>query len=279
MGQHWFLEAPDDQVRARGDPPGFGGFYAADECRGELARSVFGHYQRMKSVDPDGMTVGTLLASPELMLWRDSVDVLATDPYPLYGAEPKAGYDLSMVSQWTHAARTAVHDSRPILTTIQFFQSTLNSRWPTKQELRNMSYMAIAEGANGLLYWSLGARGLAWVCPDWCDAKKERFESLKSVLEEVQALAPALAAIDDTRLLTRNQDSGSIRTRVKYVDGTAYIIASNITGRTLTNTFDVASAPVSVTVYREHRTITPDKTQFTDQFGPYEAHVYVLSLQ
>ncbi len=50
------------------------------------------------------------------------------------------------------------------MTVIQFFQFTSSGRWPTQAELRNMSYMAIANGANGLMYWSLGAGGLAYIC-------------------------------------------------------------------------------------------------------------------
>jgi len=272
----WFLRASDADIQARGSHAGFLGFYAADECRGELVTGVFGHYQRMKGLDPDGLAFAALLGDSHIVLWPDAVDLIATPPYPLYGAEPAGGYDFSKVADWTRKARAAVRDSRPIATVIQFFKFTSQGRWPTQAELRNMSYMAITEGANGLLYWSLGANALAYVCSGWCDEKVEYFNRLKAVLEEIKALEPALAALDRPDLLVTNSNP-AVRTRVKYADGKAYVIAYNSTAGPVTTTLGMSFVPAAVTVHGESRAVAASGASFSDSFGPWEAHVYVVS--
>jgi len=272
----WFLKASEADVQTRASHPGFLGFYAADECRGDLASNVFGHYQRMKSLDRDGLVLGTLLGNSQLVLWPEAVDLLATDPYPLYGAEPAEGYNFGLVADWTRRTRAAVRDSRPVASVLQFFQFTSRGRWPTRSELRNMSYMAIAEGANALIYWSLGANALAYVCSGWCEEKVEYFNRLKAVLEEIKALEPALAALDRPDLLVSNSNP-AIRTRVKYAEGKAYVIAYNSTAAPATATFGMSLVPATVSVHGESRNIMPSGASFTDSFGPWEAHVYVIS--
>jgi len=273
---YWFLQAGDAAVEERAAHPAFAGFYAADECRGDLASEVFRHVQRMRTLDPDGVALGTLLGNADLELWRNSVDVLATDPYPLWGPEPAAGYPLSRVAEWTRLSREAVRNSRPVITVLQFFKATATSRWPSEQELRNMSYMAIAEGANGLLYWSLGARALAWVCSGWCEEKIEYFERLKAVMKELKSLEAVLVAVDRPELLASVSPPEAIRTRVKFAGGRAWLIASNVTGAALTASFTWSESLRGVSVFAERRSIPADGAQFSDAFAPYQAHVYAI---
>lgn len=68
-----------------------------------------------------------------------------------------------------------------------------------------------------------------------------------------------------------------IRTRVTVVNGIGYVIAYNYGPTAIKGvTFTWRSAPASVDVFAENRTITPAGATFTDDFGPYEAHVYLV---
>jgi hypothetical protein len=68
-----------------------------------------------------------------------------------------------------------------------------------------------------------------------------------------------------------------IRTRVTVVNGTGYVIAYNYGNTAIDNvTFTWQSAPGTVEVFGENRAITPVGSTFTDNFGPYEARVYVV---
>jgi hypothetical protein len=68
-----------------------------------------------------------------------------------------------------------------------------------------------------------------------------------------------------------------IRTRVAVVNGVGCVIAYNYGPAAIKNvTFTWRSAPTAVDVFAENRTITPAGATFTDDFGPYEAHVYIV---
>ena len=259
--------------------PGLAGFYTVDEAVSSLAPTMFGQYNRLKSVKPDGMTFAALLHPNSLYYWRDTVDVLSMDPYPLAGAEPKNGYNLALVADWTRATKEAVMDSRPFMTVLQYFKFTSKGRWPNRNELRNMSYMAIAEGANGIMYWSLGAGALAYVCPGWCEEKIGYFEALKSVLLELKGIEPVLTSLDRPELLSENSNPTDIKTRVKHVDNKGYLIAYNYSNSPRSVTFTWAGQLKTIQVYNEGRAIAASGAKFVDSFEPFQAHVYEIALQ
>src|SRR5204862_881510 len=68
-----------------------------------------------------------------------------------------------------------------------------------------------------------------------------------------------------------------IKTKVKIVDGTGYIFAYNATPAQASATFTWNTAPGAVAVNAENRTLAASGNNFTDSFGPYQAHVYVLA--
>jgi hypothetical protein len=251
-----------------------------DECTAELAPDVFEQASRLRRLNPGGVTFGASNLPTELPAWRDTVDALATDPYPIMGAEPPEGYNFGAVADWTARTREAVKGSRPVSTVLQFFQANAASPWPTAQQLRDMSYMAIAEGANGLFYWSLGARALAWSCKsstEWCEERVRRFEDLKMVMNELKSLEPVLVSLDRPDLLTANDGPEAIRTRVKFAEGLVYLIASNISGKPVTATFTWAQPLHEVQLYRGAK-VENSPTSFSGTFAPFEARVYVVSL-
>jgi hypothetical protein len=268
------------------DPPvGIGakaaGYYTADECGPELISSVFSQYRRLVGLDGDSMTFGALFGTPDLPVWRDSLDVMSTDPYPMYGAEPAGGYDHNQVARWTRMTRQAVQDHRPFFTVLQFFKFDASrgsqGRWPTKTEMRNHAYMAIAEGARGLFWWSLGENGLANACrtaATWCAERTAHMQDLRDVMTEISTLEPALLS-DDATDWGRVGDA-RIVTKVKRVGKVEYIVAYNTTKDTVAATFALGGgAPTSIAVHGEGRTLAG--ATFGDSFGPEQAHVYVIT--
>jgi hypothetical protein len=270
------INASDAYVQSFGAQQGSAGYYTVDECRASLQPGAFAQYLRLRQLDPDSMTLATLFAEPELSLWRDSADVLSTDPYPLFGAEPAGGYPLALVADWTAQSRAAVQDARPIMTVLQFFKFTAQGRFPTLAEMRSMAYMAIVEGARGLWWWSLGTNALRDVCPDWCPARTAYMGNLKSVVNELAAIERVLLADDASGALATNSNASAIRTRAKIVGGKGYLLAYNYTGAQQTASFTWSTAPGTISVNTENRALTAAGSTFTDTFAPYQAHVYVI---
>jgi|GEM_PF-1050969 len=282
-GTDLLIHGSDSYVRAIGSHAGNGGYYTADECRPDQMNGVFEQYKRLRALDPDSMTFAALFGHPDLAMWREAADMLSTDPYPLYSAEPAGGYDHKRVADWTALTRDVVKNARPFMTVLQFFRATSLGRWPTRAEMRGHAYMAIVEGARGLWWWSvgngLGALNTTSTCPtagSWCAFQQARMADLKAVVSELADLEPVLLADDAPGALRGNSNPSAIRTKVKLAGGRGYVFAYNYTNSTQTATFTWNTAPGTVSVNAENRSLSASGSSFTDSFGPYQAHVYVI---
>ncbi|MGH6691093.1 MAG: Ig-like domain-containing protein, partial [Gammaproteobacteria bacterium] len=277
-GSNFKINNSDGYVQDIGAHAGSAGYYTIDECRSELVPGAFSQYVRLRQLDPDSATFAALFGNSDIALWRDAADLLSSDPYPMFAAEPSGGYNHKQVADWTAETREAVKDARPFLTVLQFFKFTSKGRWPTRQEMRNHAYMAIVEGARGLWWWSIGNGNgaLAALCSDWCAERTSHMNDLKAVVGELADLEPVLLADDARGALTGNSNSSAIKTKVKLVNGKGYVFAYNYTTQNVTATLTWNTAPGTVTVSAENRTLAPSGNSFTDSFAPYQAHVYVL---
>jgi hypothetical protein len=275
---NFLINSSDAYVGDIGAHAGSGGYYTIDECRSELIPGAFDQYVRLRSLDPDSMTFAALLGNHDIVFWRDAADVLASDPYPMFGAEPAGGYNHKQVADWTARTREAVKNARPFMTVLQFFKFTSLGRWPTRQEMRNHAYMAVVEGAKGLWWWAVGngAGALATVCSDWCAERTAHMNDLKAVVGELAALEPVLLADDAPSALAANTNPAAIRTMVKVVGGRGYVFAYNQTNQSVSTTFTWNTAPGTVAVNAEGRSLPVSGSTFSDTFGPYQAHVYVV---
>jgi hypothetical protein len=241
--------------------PAGAGYHTIDECSGP-APHAFAHYQRLKQLDGDGIALAALAGGPaQIALWRETADVLATAAYPMYGPEPTAGYRHAAVADAAIAAREAVRSARPFMTVLPAGPLDAAGRAPTLREMRSHAYMAIVEGARGLWWSGLGASATA----------------LPSVVNELAALDPVLVADDMPAALTSNSERAAIRTKVKVVDGTGYLLAYNATSAPVTAAFGWSMAATRAIVHAEDRAIAISAGRFSDTFEPYEAHVYVIS--
>jgi hypothetical protein len=180
-----------DYVSAFASNPGVVGYYVQDEPAIGVQPQTFHQYRVIKAADPSGFTLAVTDQPTRVGLWRDTVDVLGVDPYPII--EP-SGNDLAEVADWTCSAYQAVHRARPVWTVIQFFQADLESAWPTQQQLHDMSWMAIDEGATGLFYWEYGLRGLYEVKDPVEHAAL--YQELINVTTEIKSLEPVLLSPD-----------------------------------------------------------------------------------
>jgi hypothetical protein len=208
-----------------GAHPGLAGFYVMDEQPAEMVPSVFRQYRALAAAAPGSVTYGVLGDGREAQApaWRDALDVLGLDPYPI--VKPAGQNDLAMVGEWTRLGQDAVKRSRPLWMVLQYFPLTAAGGWPTESELRAMSWMAIIEGARGLLYWSFGEKGLAWVKDP--REREQRWAELVRVTKEIKALEPVLLAPDAT-VVSRESSGGTVRTLGKAApDGARYLFAYN----------------------------------------------------
>jgi hypothetical protein len=252
-----------------GAHPGLAGFYVMDEQPAEMVPTVFRQYRALAAAAPGSITYGVLGDGWENQapLWRDAMDVMGLDPYPI--VKPSGQNDVAMVGEWTRMGQDAVKRSRPVWMVLQYFPLTAAGGWPTEAELRAMSWMAIVEGARGLLYWSFGEKGLAWVKDP--REREQRWNELVRVTKEIKALEPVLLAPDAT-VVSRESSNGAVRMLGKAgPDGARYLFAYNsrktpskvtwTLAAPATETFDLATGKPGPSV---------ENGAIAAELGPYE---------
>lgn len=248
------------------------GYYTCDECASERQPRTFHQYGLIKQNDPASITFAVENFPNEYQFWRDTVDVLGVDPYVLGTRFPE-----SYVGDLTRKVIGAVHGARPVWTVIQFFWQNRLSHFPTEQELHDMSWMAITEGARGVFYWSYGLRGLDWGKRDPV-LRQQRYDELVNVTKGISALEPVLIA-PDSPVLSANSASGTVITKEKDLKGgSRYLISYNHSGDSVTANFTLRRPARAVSVEGENRSIAPDQggSGFKDTYAPFQAHVYKI---
>src|SRR5208337_4439653 len=262
-----------DYAAALSPDSGVVGYYVQDEPAIGVQPETFHQYSLIKAADPSGFNLAVLARPLDLPFWKDTADVLGVDPYPI--AYP-SGNNLAEVADWTRAAYQAGHGARPVWTVIQFFQMDLESAWPTQQQLHDMSWMAIVEGATGLFYWEYGLGGLAHV-KDPAE-HTALYQELITVTTETKSLEPVLLS-PDAAVITANSEAGTVFTKTKLgADGTRYLFSYNYTASVVTAEFTLAQPAASIIDYDTGVSTAPDtSTTFSEAFEPYQAHVLLIS--
>ena len=216
-----------DYTAALSSNPGVVGYYVGDEPVISRQPETFHQYGLIKANDPSGFNFAVLNRTYDLPAWKDTVDILGVDAYPIAAA---SGNDLAEVADRTRAAYQAGHGARPVWTVIQFFKLTTVAAWPTEQQLHDMSWMAIVEGASGLFYWEYGVRGLRSVKDPVEHAAL--YQELIDVTREIKSLEPVLLS-RDAAVITANSATGTVFTKTKIGgDGSRYL-------------FDLAHEPIA----------------------------------
>ena len=185
------------------------GYYIGDEPALSRQPETFNQYGLIKNSDPSGFTYAVLNLPNDLPSLEGHCRCSGGRCVPNSDA---SGNDLAEVADRTRAAYQAGYGSRPVWTVIQFFQSDLESAWPTQQQLHDMSWMAIVEGASGLFYWEYGLRGLYEVNDPVEHAAL--YQELINVTTEIKSLEPVLLS-PDAPVITANSAAGTVFTKTK----------------------------------------------------------------
>ena len=139
-----------------------------------------------------------------------------------------------------------------------------------------MSYLGVAGGAKGLLYWSYGARALASVTDP--ARKAELWQRLVRVTKELKSIEPALLAPDAPDILRTRPQDRALRVIARRVGDVRYLMLVNAGAEPLEATFGLAAPAGRVDVIGGTVAVAPnDDGVFRLAFRPYEAHVLRIS--
>jgi hypothetical protein len=270
-------------VKAYRNHPAVLSWYINDERPKELLPKMLDYYRRVRADDPGHPTCIVIYQWPEVKYYGPTTDIMGVDRYPV-PQEP-----ITMVRDEMRVSDAGMKGIKPTWAVIQAFgwyqynaafpdrgriptEAELETgRAPTYDESRCMTYLALANGAKGLLYYCYyDMRVLPQYSEMWAWHKK--------LAAEVRALSPILLEAKDLGRVACTPSQPETDTRLLDLDGHRYLIAVNPTNEERTITFDVRRAPVGkVSVMFEGRfAMAVDGTKLTDTFKPLEAHVYSL---
>ena len=167
-------------------------WYLNDELPATMRRALEARYRLVRGLDPDHPTWAVLFQVDELADYRHTCDVLGTDPYPI------PDRPVTMAGDWARKTRDATGGACAFWQVPQVFdwanyhknEPAEKHRAPTYDEMRAMTYLALAGGAKGLIYYS------------FFDLQRDRlgfdarWKDVSRLGEEVRSLMLALLAAD-----------------------------------------------------------------------------------
>ncbi len=271
--------------------PGGLGYYTYDELRPDKIPTVFNQAKALSEGDPGSVEYGVLANAGQVYRWRDVSDVLGCDPYPVnnfvnadafaYGASSPPA--MLLTSAWTRAVVSQVYGSRPVWMVAQLFR--MGRFFPTYSQMKMQAYKAIINGATGIFWWGfVSEKGME---AEWFrENDHQAYYDFRRLSQEVMDLEPVLTSPPRPDLLSSVSNS-HIETLVKSQRNRIVIFASNFLPEdagsvsfTVSPGARTSRMSSAIEVYSENRKVSLEKTgsatTFSDTFGPYEVHVYIL---
>ncbi len=216
-------------------------------------------------------------------------DILMIDRYPV------PWLPLANFPQHVWMARLGLGPKKPLIAVIQAFDWSYHRdllpeekdlRPPTYEELRCMTYCALARRANGIIYYAFQSGG-------WnIEQHPEVWDALRKTVSEVHERLPLFQAQHQWRPFAHRFKDPTIRfnaalessitpalLRVRVGDAQVpagdYVLAVNNTAKTHHYGFHLSkSSDRPVSVFGEERVVRPQGGWVEDEFGPYAVHVY-----
>ena len=226
-----------ETVEALRDHPGILAWYINDELPITMVNDLTARRDQMEMLDPGRPTWVVLYQVNGLRSYLSTFDVIGSDPYPIPSG------DASRAAEWTHKTFDAGFGCRAVWQVPQIFnwacyqkeeEAKKQYRAPTFAEMRGMSWMCIAEGANGLIYYSFfdlqrmsktEAEGGRALVPEPFDI---RWGEVKTIAQEIADQFPILLSAEKTlNIKPAAQNSPDVSWRLFGTAEGTWILAVN----------------------------------------------------
>jgi hypothetical protein len=290
-GTNFSPEAARNTVKRFDSHPALWSWYVVDEPDFQRIspEEVVGANRFIKRAGAKKPTSLVLWQGASALHYANITDITMIDRYPI------PWLPLANFSQHVRETRLALGKDKPMIAVIQAFDwnaypelvpGERNLRPPTHDELRCMTYCALAQRANGVFYYAFDSG--AWRIRE----HPETWQALQEVVSEVNRYLPLFQAehvwcpwVQDYRDWSRRFNAaleGSISPallRVKKgnddVPAGGYILTVNTTESS--HHYRLRIMPLTSGVVRvlgEDRLVQLDNGWLEDDFAPYAVHVY-----
>lgn len=282
-------------VRALDKHPALWAWYVVDEpdLNGIPPEAVSRANRILKAAGARKPTALVLYRGYETLNYGNITDIMLIDRYPI------PWLPLANFGQHVGLARLGVGKDKPLVAIIQAFDWSIdarelpgqkNLRPPAYEEMRCMTYEALARGANGLFYYAFDA---GWKMREHPDT----WSALSRIIHEVNQRLPLFMANhqwwakkhafgDPAKQYNAALESSVTSCLLQVQKGNAqvpagdYILAVNNTDQA--QDYSVALPahqpstlnPQPINVLDERRVIQPEASRLRDLFAPYDVHIY-----
>lgn len=231
-----------------------------------------------------------------LKKYNGSTDLVAVDVYPVIPHGIKPTYALfpdglqgdllnpyiSQVGEYIDKMKTVVDNSKPVFAVLQGFawemlkpdneQDSSMILYPSYVQTRFMAFNAIVHGANGILIWGT----------NYTPQPSGFISDLYRVTKELAAMQNVLSAktSSNNNKIEYHELGFSVDKGIEYISkklkGKTYLICVNSDKNPVNVTFSGFNEDKSANVLTENRQVKIAKSHFTDEFKPFEVHIYEI---
>lgn len=254
------------------DHPALLAWYINDELGIELLPRLAERRHLMEALDPGHPTWVVLYQVDLIDKYVDTFDAIGTDPYPI-PARPAA-----LAGEWTRKTVSGVQGGRPVWQVPQVFnwacyrktaEEKADCRTPTLDEMRSMTWQCIAQGANGIVFYS------------WFDLHRDpvtpfdvQWPLVKQVAREVADYIPALLSIEKTPAITAPGPGGALWI-VRRLAGKDFLFAVNPGSGPCTATFLLPRVPK--TAFVKGTPLKTDGRRLRVELKPFEVRIIEMT--
>ena len=217
------------RIREFKNHPALLAWYVNDELGLDWLKRLAARRDLCERLDPDHPTYVAHYMVEDIRGHLPSFDVIGSDPYPICqtGDPP-----ISQVMEHTRITRKGVFGARAMWQIPQAFdwgayrvKDKDKTRPPTFEEMRNMAWQFMAEGANGLIFYAYDS----WEKMKWRTPPEEMWNRVCRIGEEVKAKVPVFLSEETAPAVTLITKDASVRAWRK--DGDVWLLAVNPTYR------------------------------------------------
>jgi hypothetical protein len=275
------LSAEDAQqirewVTAKRDNPRLFGYYTSDEpeVSSLSAKALEEVYRIVADEDPYHPVIISNDSMEGLRVYARCADINGLHPYPVI-LRDKPINDLGSVASFVSGAVAFFADAPHKQTVAYLHQGfnygdygAVNNRIPNYQEYRDQNLLALICGARGTIQFN---RMVAHY--------PELHIGMPYLTRELKFLEPIMTGSVPEAKLTA--DSDKVKLLAREYQGQLYVFACNadMTPRQVKLTMPSlpAGSGRTLQVVSEGRTVSPQDKTWSDDFGPYEAHIYTTA--
>mgnify|MGYP003749317655 CR=1 FL=1 len=253
---------PDERfVEVERHSPAIIAWYLGDDTSANTTPSqLFDYFDSCKAVDPTRLTVQAdpINAGKAISNYRpyvEGTDAFLPEIYPVRKKGVEGG--THCVAQTVRDVKRSFSDAREandgpkaIWPIIQYFQGWGWERFPTYQELRGMSFAALAADGNGITWYTYGGfvNPEAKVFNYGVTTTPERWKNISTIATQINELSPALLQMTVPELQPQAtvldgpkhdpEGNDSITCLLKQYDGKTHLIAVNSSPKPIDVQFD-----------------------------------------